>query len=88
MNMLKNVYLTNKNKNIWAQINLLIKNKNNRITKKKRMKYTMTISTKILIQIMHQLATLSGFIMFVQFGFLNVILKKKMVLLTSKEFKI
>ena len=74
----------NMKKNIKYKVKLTNKSfkkrKNHKSKLRNKRNTTMTILWSQHIHQMYQLATMFGFIMFAQFGFLNVTLKRKMVL--------
>lgn len=91
--MLKSVHIINKNNNINKY-----KHKNNKIYNKiklihkradnKKINFIMIISIRLPILQTNHHVIMYGYIMSVQYGYLNVILNKKMVQSILKEFKI
>lgn len=81
MNIRKDVLIQNKSKNTLTLKKYYPRIKNNNANKKEKNFITITL-IKALIHKISPVAILFGFIMSVQFGFLNVISKRKMELLT------
>lgn len=83
MNTQKDVHITNKSKNIFIPKKLWLKDKMMKIMSN----FIMITLTRQHILMISLLAIMYGYIMCVQFGFLNAIFSKKMVLLMWEELK-
>lgn len=85
--MQKNVLTTNKSNNMFILTKSCLRVKKTKIMRRKK-SFIMIILTSLPTQMTNLVAIMFGFIMYVRFGFLNVIFRKKMGLSMLKEYKI